>query len=162
MRAGCGAAVLGGVRFKYQPVLSGRSEAEDLRLAMDRCDAIVATGDGTGKATPLDKLCRFRRLIGDFPLVVGAGVTAETVGESLQVCDGAIVGSWFKVGHRDTGDVNAAHVRSFMHAAASSRIHWFGEVSKGKSVRKDLDPRREDQRPGSMAAEAFGAEEVNR
>lgn len=117
LRAGSRAAVLGGVRFKYQAELSGRSELVDLALGTARCDAIVTTGDGTGLPTPMAKLRRFRLMLKEFPLVVGAGVTADTVAENLSVCDGAIVGSWLKVEHRDTGDVSARNVRQFMAAA---------------------------------------------
>lgn len=48
--------VLGGVRFKYQPVNSGRTLTEDLKIGMKRCDAIVCTGEGTGLATPVEKI----------------------------------------------------------------------------------------------------------
>ena len=88
--------VLGGVRFKYQPVLSGRSEEEDLRIGRQHCDAIVVTGAGTGIETELDKIKRFRTFLGDFPLIVGAGMTAETAKEQLKYSDGGIVGSYFK------------------------------------------------------------------
>lgn len=54
-----GVAVLGGVRFKYQPVFSGRTTAEDLLLGTERCDAIVCTGTGTGIETPMDKVEQF-------------------------------------------------------------------------------------------------------
>ena len=51
--------LLGGVRFKYQPVHSGRTLEEDLRIGMERCDAIVCTGEGTGIPTPLGKVEEF-------------------------------------------------------------------------------------------------------
>ena len=121
-RAHSDAAVLGGVRFKYQPVRSGRTLEEDLKLGMERCDAIVVTGEGTGLATPMGKILEFRQIVGDFPLIVGAGVTIDTVQESLAACDGAIVGSWFKEGHRDTGEVNAQYVKAFMLQARNGVV----------------------------------------
>lgn len=108
------AAVLGGVRFKYQPVNSGRTLREDLLMGSERCDAIVVTGEGTGKVTPIEKVLQFREILGDFPLVMGAGVTPATLRETLTHCDGAIVGSYFKEGHRDFGDVYAPYVADFM------------------------------------------------
>lgn len=121
-RAGTDVVLLGGVRFKYQPVRSGRSLEEDLRLGMERCDAIVVTGEGTGLATPQEKVQEFRRILGDFPLVVGAGVTIDTVEESLRVADGMIVGSYFKQGHKDSGDVEPAHVQAFMDKKRSMQL----------------------------------------
>ena len=88
--------LLGGVRFKYTQHLSGRSLEEDLKLGMERCDAIVVTGEGTGISTDLEKIKTFRTIVGDFPLIVGAGMTAETAQEQLAFSDGAIVGSYFK------------------------------------------------------------------
>lgn len=65
--------VLGGVRFKYQPVLSGRSVEEDLRLGMERCDGIVVTGEGTGLNTDIEKIKSFRAVTGSFPPDRGRG-----------------------------------------------------------------------------------------
>ena len=52
--------VLGGLRFKYQPIRSGRTLDEDSVLAKLRCDAVVTTGEGTGKDCPTEKLFEFR------------------------------------------------------------------------------------------------------
>lgn len=109
-RAATDAAVLGGVRFKYQPVQSGNDVETDLRLGMARADAIVVTGDGTGLPTPLEKIAQFREVLGGFPLVVGAGVTADNCAAQLARADGAIVGSTLKDTRRDDGDVDADHV----------------------------------------------------
>lgn len=108
--------VLGGVRFKYQPVLSGRALSEDIKAGKRRCDAIVTTGEGTGSDTPMEKLLEFRQFTGDFPLIAGAGVTADTVRAKLSICDGVIVGSWFKESHNASGDVNEPYVKAFMDA----------------------------------------------
>ena len=121
-RAETDVVLLGGVRFKYQPVRSGRSLEEDLRLGMDRCDAIVVTGEGTGLATPQEKVHEFRSILGDFPLVIGAGVTIDTVEESLRAADGMIVGSYFKQEHRDFGDVEPAYVQAFMDKKRSIQL----------------------------------------
>ena len=106
--------VLGGVRFKYQPVLSGRTIEQNLLLGMERCDAIVVTGDGTGRATPVKKVRDFRRIIEHFPLVIGAGVTQDTISETESLCDGKFVGSYFKTNQRDIGDVEPEFVQAFM------------------------------------------------
>lgn len=97
--------LLGGVRFKYCSVLSGRSVEEDLRIGMSRCDAIVCTGTGTGCATPFDKVDTFKEVLGDFPVITGAGVTIETAEKTMKHCDGFIIGSWLKHNHCDTGFV---------------------------------------------------------
>ena len=113
-------AVLGGVRFKYQAVRSGRSTEEDLVIGKERCDAIVCTGSGTGMETPMDKVEQFKATLGDFSVVVGAGVTLETAQETMSKSDGMIVGSWFKFGHDAHHLVNETYVKEFMEALAGS------------------------------------------
>lgn len=108
------AFVLGGVRFKYQPYLSGRSLEEDLKIGMSRCDAIVVTQDATGQETSMEKIKEFRKIIGDFPLVIGAGVTADNCIEQLSVGDAAIVGSYFKDTYKDSGNVDGTHVKKLL------------------------------------------------
>ena len=120
-REECDAFVLGGVRFKYQPYKSGRSLEEDLRIGMTRCDAIVVTGDATGMETDLEKILSFREIIGNFSLVVGAGMTPENCGKQFEIADAAVVGSYFKDTYKDTGDVCTEHVRSFMYAVCKCR-----------------------------------------
>ena len=106
--------LLGGVRFKYTQHLSGRSLEEDLKLGMERCDAIVVTGAGTGISTDLEKIKTFRTILGDFPLIVGAGMTAETAQEQLFFSDGAIVGSYFKEFGEAEYPVDEERVKEFI------------------------------------------------
>jgi len=83
-------------------------------LGKERCDAIVVTGEGTGMATPIDKVKEFRSIAGDFPLIIGAGVTLSSLRKDIPHCDGFIVGSWFKENHSAEGEVCEAYVREFM------------------------------------------------
>lgn len=114
-RKGSSALLFGGVRFKYQPYKSGRSEKEDLHLGMARADGIVITGAGTGQATDNDKVKRFRSVVGpDYPLLIGAGMTAETAAQQMRLADGAVVGSYFKDTYKDSGKVEQGHVERLM------------------------------------------------
>ncbi len=125
-RAKCQAYLMGGVRFKYQPVLSEKSLQEDLITGMQRCDAICVTQDRTGQETSMDKITEFREIIGEFPLFVCAGATRENIAEQLRTADGAVVGSYFKDTYKDTGDVCAEHVAAFMDEVKKYRktIVW--------------------------------------
>jgi hypothetical protein len=114
-------AVIGGVRFKYQPYLSGRSLADDLAIGRQYCDAIAVTGAGTGLDTDMQKIHEFRAILADFPLVIGAGMTAAQVADKLTIADAAIVGSTFKDTRKDAGEVSAAHVQEFMAAVDQIR-----------------------------------------
>ena len=121
LRAAYPVFLLGGVRFKYQPVRSKRSVEEDLAIGKERCNAVVVTGEGTGMNTNVEKIQRFRSALGDFPLFVGAGMTAETCREQLAIADGAIIGSWFKQGGRTEAPVDPERVKQFMQIVSETR-----------------------------------------
>ena len=115
-RAETGVFLMGGVRFKYQPVRSGRTLREDLSIGRRHCDAIVVTGAGTGIATEMDKIKEFRAHLPDFPLIVGAGITAETCRLQLASANGGIVGSYFKYDGNASNRMDPARVKRFMQA----------------------------------------------
>lgn len=120
-RPTCDALVLGGVRFKYQPVLSEHTVEEDIKTAKGRCDAICVTGDGTGMEAPIDKIRRFKLACGDTPLVICSGVNVDNCAEQLAVADGAVVGSFFKDTGKDTGDVSAGKIELLMQQMRALR-----------------------------------------
>lgn len=115
--------VLGGVWPKYYEPLEGSDLAADLQAGMERADAIVVTGEGTGVETPLEKVRQFREVLGDFPLVVGAGLTPENAYDQLLVADGAIVGSCFKPGNDTSQPIDRARVRDFFAAVDQARAY---------------------------------------
>lgn len=120
-RGNCKAYLIGGVRFKYQPVLSEKTVEEDLQIGMTRCDAIAVTENATGEETSMEKIKLFRKNLGDFPLVIAAGVTLENAKKQLEIGDIAIVGSYFKDTFKDTGDVSSDHVKTFMNEIKKMR-----------------------------------------
>ncbi|GGD00871.1 BtpA/SgcQ family protein [Enterococcus wangshanyuanii] len=113
-RAKTKAKLIGGVRFKYQPLLSEKSVEADLHIAQKRCDAIAVTENATGEETSMEKIELFRRELPEFPLIVAAGLNDNNVKEQLAIGDAAIVGSNFKDTRKDTGDIYAPYVASFM------------------------------------------------
>ena len=120
-REGGSFLLLGGVHFGGKEVLSGRSLSEDIKLGMERCDAIVVTGSGIGVGIETDKIREFHKVNKAFPIIVGAGVTTETAKEKLFVADGAIVGSAFKDNGKPDGEVSEQAVKEFMDIVISFR-----------------------------------------
>lgn len=115
--------LLGGVRFKYQPVLSGNPLEVDLRVATGRCDAVVVTGPGTGMETSAHKRpARVPRRPGlGVPLIVGAGMTPENCADTLAIADAAIVGSSLKDTLEADGDISGARVAELIAAVRTIR-----------------------------------------
>ena len=81
-------------------------------------DALVVSGIATGEPTLLADVERVRGAVPDRPVLVGSGVTPETVGALLAVADGAIVGTWLKQDGRPTNPVDPARVAAIARAAA--------------------------------------------
>ena len=113
-------AVLGGVGFKYiKP--TGNPIEQDLNEGKSRCEAIVTTGNGTGIETPIWKLKQYKEILKKFPLIVGAGVNLGNVSEQLKICDGAIIGSYFKPNSNTRLPVDKYKVRELMSAVKEVR-----------------------------------------
>ncbi len=106
--------VLGGVWPKYYNPKTGHSLETDLRKGIERAEAIVVTGEGTGKETPLEKIKEFKQTIGDHPLIVGAGLTPENAFEQLSIADGAIVGSSLKQNNSTYMPIDRGRVKELM------------------------------------------------
>jgi uncharacterized protein len=105
--------VLGGVGFKYiQP--TGNPLKQDLDEAMSRCEAIVTTGAGTGIETPTIKLVEYKEILGNFPLIVGAGVNEKNAQKQFEIADGAIIGSYFKRGCNTHNEIDRSKVRDIV------------------------------------------------
>ena len=62
----------------------------------------------------MDKIIEFRKGLGDFPLIVAAGVTADNIEKQFVYADAAIIGSYFKDSYKDEGDLCAEHIQVIM------------------------------------------------
>jgi len=80
-------------------------------------DAIIVTGRSTGEPAALADLKRVRDAVPGTPVLVGSGVTAESVAELLSVADGVIVGTWLKREGRVGNPVDLDRVRRLVDAA---------------------------------------------
>ena len=103
--------VLEGVWPKYYTPVPMSNIEDDLKTGMTRADAVVVTGEGTGKETPTEKIRKFREVLGEYPLIVGAGLTPENAEEQLSIADGAIVGSSLKTDNDTTKQIERRKVR---------------------------------------------------
>src|SRR5262249_2345925 len=65
-------------------------------------------GPATGKPTEPGDVKRVRAAVPDCPVLVGSGVTPETVSQLLALADGVIVGTWLKKDGRVAGQIDPA------------------------------------------------------
>jgi membrane complex biogenesis BtpA family protein len=80
-------------------------------------DALVATGTGTGAPTELDTVRAIARGAPEAPVLVGSGVTPETVARVLAQAHGAIVGTALTRGGRAGTGIDSDRVRRLVEAA---------------------------------------------
>ena len=103
--------VLGGVHPKYYTPVEGSNLRQDLAEGIQRTEAVVVTGEGTGISTPLEKIVQFRDMIESHPLIVGAGLTHRNAYNQLLHANGCIVGSCFKPNKDTSATLNSTRIR---------------------------------------------------
>lgn len=63
--------------------------------AFFRSDGLVITGSSTGKAADLEEVKTVKQAT-NLPILIGSGINPDNAQSYLNICDGLIVGSWFK------------------------------------------------------------------
>lgn len=94
-RLGLEVAIFADVFVKHATPFPGSELAQAAEDTFRRglADALIVTGSGTGKETDLALVSIIRSALPEAPLLIGSGITPDTVSETLAVADGAIVGS---------------------------------------------------------------------
>lgn len=113
-------AILADVLVKHATAPAGVELAEAARDTWHRglADALIVTGRATGDATDLTRVRAVREAVPDAPVLVGSGVTAETVGAVMDArLGGAIVGSAFEEEGVAGRPVDVERVRRLMERA---------------------------------------------
>jgi uncharacterized protein len=110
-------AILADVMVKHAASPPGLDLARAARDAWDRglADALIVSGAGTGEPTPLDDVRLVKDRLPAAPVLVGSGVTAATVRQTLDVADGVIVGTALQ--DPPGGPVDPARVEALLAAA---------------------------------------------
>jgi hypothetical protein len=92
--------VWGDVDVKHSAPLGERDparEAEDL-VKRGLVEAVLVTGEGTGRGVDVGKLQRVREAVQGTPVLVASGATEESLPQLGKLCDGVIVGSALRPG----------------------------------------------------------------
>jgi membrane complex biogenesis BtpA family protein len=96
-----------GAQLAYRPIEHAAADAVGSGLA----DGVVVTGQRTGQPTNIEDVAAVRSVVDGKLLLVGSGVTVDTVRRFLEDADGAIVGTYFKVDGILTNPVDEGRVR---------------------------------------------------
>jgi predicted TIM-barrel enzyme len=79
-------------------------------------DALIVSGATTGRPVDTNALARVRKAVPDRLLLVGSGVTPDTLHGTLTTCDGAIVGTSLKPGGDIAAPIDADLARQMIAA----------------------------------------------
>jgi membrane complex biogenesis BtpA family protein len=112
-------AIFADVQTKHAAPLAPVDIEQEARDLVDRglADALIVTGRATGEAAAVSDLKRVRDAVPGAPILVGSGVSAESVAELLEIAGGVIVGTWLKRDGRVGNPVDPARVRRLVDAA---------------------------------------------
>src|SRR2546427_2557013 len=117
-----GVAILADVDVKHAAPLAA---SFDLREAAREtafrglADGLIITGKATGSPACMTHIKVVREAVPDRPLLVGSGVTRETVKQTLRLADGIIVGTAIKRGGRTEEPVDPTRARELVQEARS-------------------------------------------
>jgi hypothetical protein len=113
---GANVAIFADVQGKHAVSLAPMDVEQEARDLVHRglADALVVNGKATGEAIPLAEVKRVRGAAPSVPLLVGSGVTPETVAEILSVADAVIVGTSVKRDGDVRKPVDPARVRQLV------------------------------------------------
>lgn len=115
-------AILADVLVKHAaplaPVSMHRAVLDTLERG--RADAVIVSGASTGSAPPMEALQQAWEAAKGRPVVVGSGVSAETVQSVLRLADAVIVGTSLKVDGRLHAPVDELRVRALVREARSA------------------------------------------
>lgn len=112
-----GVQVWADVDVKHSAPIAARgvaAEAEDL-AARALADAILVTGEGTGRAVDEAKLRAVRAAV-RVPVLVASGATAESLVALAAHCDGVVVGSALRIDGIAGGPIDPARANAFANA----------------------------------------------
>ncbi len=112
-------AVWADVDVKHSAPLAAQpidQQVHDL-LERGRADGVIVSGSGTGRRTDIAQLELVKQAAGCKPVLVGSGVSPETVRPLLEVADGLIVGTALKMDGEVANPVDPQRVVALVEAA---------------------------------------------
>ncbi len=103
--------------------LSNREIESITKTTVFNChpDALCVSGATAGSATNPETLRRAKSASGTTPVFANTGCNPKSISSLLEVADGAVVGTYFKVDGRFENSVDTARVKEFMDVVHAFR-----------------------------------------
>jgi membrane complex biogenesis BtpA family protein len=84
-------------------------------------DALCVSGESSGSETDINLLKKVSGIAGDIPVFCNTGCNVQNIIEKLQCCDGAFVGTTFKIDGKFHNVVDPMRVKEFMDTVKAYR-----------------------------------------
>lgn len=110
------------VDVKHSAPLGLRPIDDEARETLERggADGLIVSGTATGQPTDMAQLSQVKRAAGPAPVLVGSGITPDSLARFLPYADGFIVGTAIKRDGVTTNPVDPARVRALVEAIKRS------------------------------------------
>ncbi|RRJ15674.1 BtpA/SgcQ family protein [Lachnoanaerobaculum orale] len=95
------------------PGITIEQSAKD--AAANGADAIIVTGSQVGEETPIEMIDRVKKVV-NIPVIAGSGVNDTNIKDQLNIADGAIIGSGFKVNGKIENPISYELTKKVMDA----------------------------------------------
>lgn len=114
-------AILADVLVKHATPLAELDPADGTKDCVQRglTDAVIVTGQATGSPVTPEFLKRVRDTAGEATVLVGSGLSPDNAAELLALCDGALVGTYFKRDGEVHNPVDVDRVRRLVELVRS-------------------------------------------
>jgi membrane complex biogenesis BtpA family protein len=115
---GATCAIWADVDVKHSAPLATRAPADEAKdlVARGLADAVLVTGEGTGRPVDAKKLADVRAAVPGVPLLVASGATEAQLSLLAEHADGVIVGTALRADGRAGGPIDAARATAFAKA----------------------------------------------
>ncbi len=110
-----GGMLFADIRVKHAVAIQEMPLADEVSdLEKRSCaDAIIVTGNGTGKSADLSFVKEVKQLANK-PLLIGSGINSENLQHYISLANGFIVGSCFKKDGKAENELDPASIKKFM------------------------------------------------
>ncbi|MCX6717818.1 MAG: BtpA/SgcQ family protein [Candidatus Taylorbacteria bacterium] len=110
------------IHVKHSKILSPYSIVESARMAIEKgSDAIIITGKWTGDAPNLEELKKVKRIVEDFPIMIGSGVDDINVKKLFEYANGAIISTSLKEGDVKENEIN---LKSWQQRISKAKVRY--------------------------------------
>lgn len=111
------------INAEFASPLGGRGIAARARSSVfsSLADVVLVSGPMTGQGVETADLTIVKEAVPGTPVFANTGVTFDTVADILRICDGAVVGTHFKIDGNTWNAVDRHRVKRFMDKVHKSR-----------------------------------------